>query len=301
MFESHFGFGTRPFRPMPDTSLYYPATSHELALRRIAQALADGEGFVLLTGEPGSGKTLLCLRLLQQLGESAATVFLTNSHLRQPAELLQAILYDSNEPYRDRSEQELRLAVTDLFLSRFQSGGTTVVVIDEAQNLSQAVLEEIRLLGNLEGQRKAVQFVFAALPAMVTKLRRVELAALAQRLAVRVQLEPLSRDEAVDYLRHQVQAVGGRADRVFTGESLEILAEGTKGNPRLLNQAAALALEFACQAEAKQVDAEAAIEALAALGLNDEVDDDPPIRVTPASDAGVDPPPPSNGDARKSA
>src|SRR5262249_36551906 len=102
MYESHFGLRERPFRPTPDCGAYYPATSHERALTRLLQALADDEGIVLLTGEPGTGKTLLCHCLLERLGPDVASAFVTNSHLADRASLLQALLYDLSLPYEGR-------------------------------------------------------------------------------------------------------------------------------------------------------------------------------------------------------
>src|SRR5262249_21419088 len=111
MYEAHFGFRERPFRATPDTACYYPATSPEQALARLLQALRDDEGMVLLTGEPGTGKTLLCHCLLERLGPEVTSAFLTNSHVSDAAGLLQAILYDLSLPYEKRTEQELRLAL----------------------------------------------------------------------------------------------------------------------------------------------------------------------------------------------
>ncbi len=268
MYERHFGLRQRPFRATPDSESYYPATSHEAALARLQQAIADDEGLLLLTGEPGTGKTLLAHCLLERLGEETTSAFLTNSHLPTPAALLQAILYDLGQPYEGRGEQELRLTLTDLLLRWFAEGRRTLLIVDEAQHLPLEVLEELRLLGNLEARDgKAVQVLLASQPGLLEKLQHPDLAAFRQRLAVRVHLEPLPVQEAADYLVHQLRAVGGRPERLLTDEALEVLAQGTHGIPRLLNQAGHQALQLAAAAEAAQVDAEAAIEALASLGL----------------------------------
>src|SRR5262245_35440666 len=112
MYQTRFGLRQRPFRPTPDGAHYYPATGHERALRRLLQALADVEGLVLLTGGPGTGKTLLGRCLLERLGPDLNSALLTNSHLHDRAALLQALLYDLSLPYEQRSEQELRLTLT---------------------------------------------------------------------------------------------------------------------------------------------------------------------------------------------
>ncbi len=271
MYETHFGLRERPFRPAPDSASYYPATSHEQTLARSQQALADGEGLLLLTGDPGAGKTLLCHLLLERLGPDVVSALVTNSRVGGPAGLLQAILYDLSLPYQGLTEQELRLALTDFLLRGYAAGRRTVLVIDEAQHLGPDLLEELRLLANLEARRaRAVQVVLSGQPALLDTLRQDRLRALAQRLPVRTRLAPLTEQEAADYLVHQVRTAGGRPDNVWTDEALAVLARGSGGIPRLLNQAAHLALTLACQAGASMVDAEAALESLAGLGLEYE-------------------------------
>lgn len=266
MYQSHFGLRQRPFRSTPDRDAYYPATSHEAALNRLVQAFQDGEGLALLTGEPGIGKTLVCHRLIEQAG--AACAFVTNTHVSDRAALFQAILFDLSLPYEKRSEQELRLALTDHLLENFAAGKRNLILIDEAQHLSADLLEELRLLGNLEArQNKAVQIVLAALPALDSEVDRPELTVFRQRLVTRVLLEALGVHESVDYLIHHLRQAGGRPERILSEEAVDILARGAGGIPRLLNQAAHHALCMAFEAGIKQVDAEVALEALAALGL----------------------------------
>jgi general secretion pathway protein A len=271
MYNSHFGLRQRPFPATPDPARYYPATSHERALARLLHGLADGEGLLVLTGPPGSGKTLLCHCLLERLGSEVATAFLTNSHVTDRAGLFQAILYDLSLSYEGRSEQEMRLILTDHLLKSFAAGKRTVLLIDEAQHLTVDLLEELRLLGNLEARTgKAVQVVLVGQPSLLETLRAPELTGLRQRLAVRAELQPLALQEAADYLLHHVRVAGGKPERVFADEALEIIAQQGKGVPRLLNQAAHQALLLASDAGAAEVDAEVALEALDMLGLWDE-------------------------------
>lgn len=293
MYVAHFGLRQRPFRPSPDSLAYYPSTGHEYALASLQSALAADEGLLLVTGTPGTGKTLLCQRLLGRLGDTWSCAYLINSHLGDRTALLQAILYDLGLPH-EGSEQECRLRLTEHLLASFQAGHQTLVVIDEAHHLGIDVLEELRLLGNLESsQGKAVHILLAALPEIEEQLAKRPLAAFSQRLVTRARLEPLDVHEAVDYLKHQIRIAGGRPERLFTDEALEILAPASRGVPRLLNQAAHQAMNLACAAELDQVDAEVALEALSCLGLDTEIDEelsceedtDPatqgPIRLTP--------------------
>jgi type II secretory pathway predicted ATPase ExeA len=268
MYETRFGFRRRPFPATPDSRAYYPATSHERALGLLRRALGDGDGVALLTGAPGTGKTLVCHCLLERLGEGVTSAFLTNSHFGSRSALLQAILYDLSLPYEGAGEQELRLRLTDYLLNNYRAGRRTVLVIDEAQHLGPDLLEELRLLGNLEGGRgRAVQVVLAGLPGLLETLRLPEMVALNQRVLARVWLDPLGVEEAVDYLLHHLRAAGGRPERVIAEDGLELLARHTGGVPRLLNQAAHQALSLADAADASLVDAEAALEALVLLGI----------------------------------
>jgi type II secretory pathway predicted ATPase ExeA len=269
MYESHFGLRFKPFRTTPDLEGYYPATSHERVLGLLQQALDDEEGLLLVTGDPGTGKTLLCHALLEKLGDSVATALLTNSHFPDRAALLQSLLFDLRLPHEQHGEQMLRLTLTDHLLQSMAAGRRTVLVIDEAQHLSPDLLEELRLLGNLESRRrKAVQIVLAAQTGLETTLSLPDLHAFRQRLAVRARLEPLDLHEAADYLLHQLRRAGGQPQRILSDEALEVLARLTQGVPRLLNQAAHQSLLLAYSAGVSCVDAEVALEALALLGLD---------------------------------
>ncbi|MBV9122929.1 MAG: AAA family ATPase, partial [Planctomycetes bacterium] len=187
------------------------------------------------------------------------------------AGLCQAVLYDLSLPYEGLSEQEMRLKLTDFLLINFAESRRTVLVVDEAQHLTPELLEELRLWGNLESrQGRALQIILAAQPGFADTLRRPELAGFRQRLVVRITLEAFTRHEAADYLVHQLRAAGGKPEQLLSEEALEVLARGTQGVPRLLNQAGHQALALACQAGTLQVDAEVALEALNILGLSCE-------------------------------
>jgi type II secretory pathway predicted ATPase ExeA len=275
MYETRFGLRRRPFRATPDTAYYYPATGHEKALAQILQAVDDDEGLILLAGAPGTGKTLLCHCLVERLGPETTIAFLTNSHFRDRTALFQAILYDLSLPHEDGTEQSLRLALTESLLKNCQAGRRTVLLVDEAQYLTTDLLEELRLLGNLEaGHSKAFQVILVALPELEETLAAARLAAFNQRLTVRARLEPLDVEEAADYIVHHLRGAGGRPDTMISDEALAVLARATRGVPRLLNQSAHAALALAAAADVSLVDVEVALEALATLGLADEEAED---------------------------
>jgi type II secretory pathway predicted ATPase ExeA len=225
----------------------------------------------LLTGAPGTGKTLMGYCLTDRLGPEAICAFLPNSHLADRSALFQAILYDLGLPHEDGSEQVLRLRLTDYLLDNCGRDQQSILVVDEAQHLTLDLLEELRLLGNLEARgKKAVQIILSAQSAILEKLASPELASLRQRLVVRSHIEPLGVEEALDYLLHHLRQAGGRPENIIDEAGLEVLARGTRGIPRLLNQAGQQALLVADAADLSLVDAEAALEALALLGLATE-------------------------------
>jgi general secretion pathway protein A len=267
MREPYHNLRRRPFPATPDLSCYYPAGSHERALASLRSGLDDGEGVLVLIGPPGSGKTLLGHALLDTIGAGDVSAFLTHGCFTSRSALLQAILYDLGLPHEGKADHEMRLALTDHVLKNYAAGGKTILLIDEAHHLTVEALEELRLLGNLEGRGgKAIQMVLIGLPELRELLARPELTSLRQRVAVRAQLDSLPISEAVDYLHHHIRVAGGDPVRLLTDEGVELLARGTTGVPRLLNQAGHLALGLAAEGGVS-LDVEVAMEALAFLGL----------------------------------
>src|SRR5260370_20255471 len=177
MYEPIFGLRLRPFGTTPDPTHYYPATANERALSRVLQGLNDQEGMILLTAEPGLGKTLLGHVILERLGGNAASAFLTNGHIPSRLALLQAILYELALPHEGRDEQDARLALTELLLKNYAAGRKTLLLVDEAHHLSADLLEELRMLGNLEASNgKALQVLLIAQPDIADVLKLQEIA-----------------------------------------------------------------------------------------------------------------------------
>jgi type II secretory pathway predicted ATPase ExeA len=258
-----FGLTRRPFRPTPDTAAYAPTAAHDAALAAVQRAFADGDAVAAVQGEPGTGKSLLGLKFLQSLPDDTRRVMLHAPPDAKPVDLLQAILFDLGHPYRGLSEQELRLAVHGELLVSLEDDHQVVLLVDEAHHLTAEAGEELRLLGNLES--RDARAVFVLLLGLPADGRLSE--GFRQRVAVRKQLTPLDRDEAVKFVRHQLRECGGRPEWLIDDEALHLLADQTGGAPRVLNRAAALAFEVAATAGQKQVDAEAVLEALDQLGL----------------------------------
>ncbi len=272
VYWSHFSLERQPFRPAVDPDSYFPSPSHEEAIAALAAGFARRDPVVVIDGKMGVGKSLVARKWLEHLLPDVPRVVVPNAHAERPGALLQAILFDMGKPYHGLTEQELRLSVTGLLLDvAAESTFPTVLILDEAQHLSQAAIEELRLLGNLETRRGSALFtVLVAQPTLRDAFRRPAYELFAQRVAVQVAVEPLTPGESVDYIRHQLRAAGGEPEKVFDEAVVPLLAGACHGIPRVLNRAAALALELAAGAEAVQVDVEAGLEALDRLGLTSE-------------------------------
>jgi len=290
MYLSQFGLRARPFRTTPDVDGYYPATTHERALAELTRGLNDDEGVMLLQADPGLGKTLLAHRLIEGLPAKTRSAFLTHGAFQNRADLLQAILFDLDLPYQELSEQELRLSLLESCLEHFRTGGRTVMLIDEAHLLPAGMFEELRLLSNLEGkQGKAVQIILIGLPRMAETIELPGLEVLRQRLSVCAKLAPLDANESADYLLHQLRRCGGRPEKLLGEDVLDIISHACKGVPRFLNQAAHLAFSLTEEAGSTQVDAEAAVEAVSRLGLDESAG---PSQLQVALELAAEPMPP---------
>ncbi len=268
MYESHFGLCSRPFRAGPDASAYFPATSHEAAIRALQETVLHDEGLCLLYGDAGVGKTLICQCLLERLGSDVKSAYVTHCNFTTAAALLQAVLFDLSQPYEGKTEQELRLGLAQVLLQNVSDGRRTVLVVDEAHNLPAVCLEELRLLVNLEaGSRRAVCIVLSAQPDILTTLENPSLSAFNQRLALRVHLESFTDREAAECLWHQLRVAGAGDRELFTEEAVEIIAAVCRGVPRTLGKLAQQAMMLAHDAGCNVVDVEAVTEAQSMLEI----------------------------------
>lgn len=266
MYETYFGLTGRPFQSLHKPGNYYPATSHEQALSQLQQTLQDEESMMLLSSEAGMGKTLLCHCLLQRSQQRCA--FLTNSHFADRSALFQAILYELEHPIPNEHEQRLRLTLTDYLLQSWAKEGPLLLMVDEAHLLTEDLLEELRLLGNLESEEgRAIQVVLVGQSSLKEKLDTPQMTSLRQRVSTLAMIHPMELAESMDYVHHRIKVVGGRPESIFTTESLEMLAKAGHGVPRLLNQLAHQSLRLACQAEAETVDAEVILSVCESVGV----------------------------------
>ncbi|MFM5354501.1 MSHA fimbrial biogenesis protein MshM [Aeromonas dhakensis] len=257
MYLNHFGLQEAPFGLTPNTGFYYGLPPHEEALQVLNWALAQGEGFIKVTGEVGTGKTLLCRKLLSELGSEEQPVrlaWLPNPHLT-PAELRIALALELGLPVRDQSELDLTDRIHRHLISLHRQGSRVVVLIDEAQALPDETLEAIRLFGNLETESsKLLQIVLFGQPELDSRLAKPHLRQLRQRIGFSYCLRPLRFDETRAYLEHRLQISGYRGAPLFGGRALRQLWRASRGIPRLINILAQKCLMLAYGQGARQID-----------------------------------------------
>ena len=236
MYLEFFGISDKPFQITPDTRFLYLTPRHRDGLAHLLYGADEAGGFILLTGEVGTGKTMLCRSVLEQMPEHVNVALILNPR-QSSRELIASICDELNIPYR-RSSTSLKYLVDRLnlyLLKQHAQGKRTVLVIDEAQNLRAEVLEQIRLLTNLEvATQKLLQIILIGQPELQAILARPELRQLTQRITARFHLTPLSKEETTAYIRHRLQIVGFRGE-LFTSGAVSTVHQLSGGVPRLVN------------------------------------------------------------------
>lgn len=236
MYEAHFGFRQAPFGLTPDTRFYFPEASHQEALNTLLVALRSGEGFLKVTGEIGLGKTLLCRQLLNALGPGFVAAYVPNPAVT-PRGLLQTVAEElGGDAAPDAAPENLLKRINERLLDNARRRVRTVLVVDEAQALSDETLEAIRLLTNLETETsKLLQVVLFGQPELDGRLARPQLRQLRQRITFSHRLRPLDRAEFGAYVRHRLEIAGASNAPLFTDEALRVLYRASRGTPRLVN------------------------------------------------------------------
>ena len=235
MYLNFFGLQDKPFSIAPDPKFLFMTDQHREALAHLLFGVGDEGGFVLLTGEIGTGKTTVCRRLLSQLDENVNVAFIVNPRL-SACELLQSICDEFEINYGDNlSIKFLVDLINEFLLNSHSSGKNTILIIDEAQNLSDEVLEQLRLLTNLEtNEKKLLQLILLGQPELNTKLEQYNLRQLAQRVTARFHLKSLSENQMISYIKHRLHVAGFRGD-IFEDSAFKYIFNQSRGIPRLVN------------------------------------------------------------------
>ncbi|HEB89160.1 MAG TPA: hypothetical protein ENI85_06285, partial [Deltaproteobacteria bacterium] len=236
MYTAFYGLREKPFALSPDPRFLYLAGPHREALAHLLYGIEQGEGFISVTGEVGTGKTTLCRTLLERLDGDTELAFLFNPS-RTALELLQSICAEFELPAEGLTRRSLMTQLNRFLLEQKAAGRRVLLIIDEAQNLSENTLEQVRLLSNLETSReKLIQILLLGQPELDRKLDSRGLRQLRQRISVRWQLEPLRPQETRAYVRHRIAVAAGEPRELFSEGALREIHRRTGGVPRLVNQ-----------------------------------------------------------------
>ncbi|BDY06486.1 ExeA family protein [Ferrimonas sp. YFM] len=235
MYKGFYGLAESPFSIAPNPAFLFLSGRHREALAHLTYGLGENGGFVLLTGEVGTGKTTVSRSLLKQLPDNTDTAFILNPALTE-LELLATLCDELKIPYDpDPTLKQLTDKISAFLLANHKAGRNTVMIIDEAQHLKPEVLEQLRLLTNLETDtRKLLQVILIGQPELQELLQRRELRQLAQRITARYHLLPLTKEEVSHYVQHRLQ-VAGRAQPLFKSGAIKALHQYSGGVPRVIN------------------------------------------------------------------
>lgn len=265
----HFGFREDPFRVNPDARYLFPSKTHLQALSALENGFYNNRGFIAMIAPPGMGKTTLLYRFLEDTKESARSTFIFDIDAEcKPRDFVGYILRDFGiKPARSSSEMHKQLS--EALINETEAGRKCVVVIDEAQNLSDAVLERVRLLTNFENsQGKLLQIILSGQPQLTDKLKKASLVQLRQRVSTICRLNLLTPEETKDYIEYRLGQAGYEGPPLFTSDALDLIAEMGGGTPRTINNLCFNTLAMCSAVQAAQADREMVAEVVAAMELD---------------------------------
>lgn len=271
MYCTFYGFREKPFNITPNPRFLYLSKNHKEAFAHLLYGINSHAGFIALTGEVGTGKTTVLRTILEQLDDDRHRTALILNPCLSALELHRHINREFGIPHDGLEIGALLEELNRFLLQENRAGKTIVLVIDEAQNLAPAVLEQIRLISNLETESdKLIQILLAGQPELNTLLARAELRQLAQRITVRYHLQPLDFEDSSNYIRHRLQVAGGGAWIRFTAAAVKRIYAFAKGSPRLLNIACDRALLIGYTEDTGEISAQIAAKAVKELQSHGE-------------------------------
>lgn len=235
MYEKFYAFSEKPFNTTPDSKFFFPSAKHTEALSSLIYAINERKGFVVITGEIGAGKTTVCRTLLNKLDINTKVAMITNAHLTCK-ELIAEILEELEIDYNPGTKQRLLSQLNSYLIKQLACDINTVLIIDEAQNLPSKVLEEVRMLSNLETEKeKLIQIILIGQTQLKAKLEDFHLKQFKQRIAVYYHIPALSKDEAQEYITHRLKLVSSNGVDIFNLPALDLIYKHSSGIPRIIN------------------------------------------------------------------
>ena len=286
MYLQHFGLMRAPFEMTPDPAFLYLGESHQEGLATLVYGVRARKGFVMLTGEVGTGKTTLLHALLSQLDPNTSAAFVFNPRLG-PLDFFRVIFDEFDIEVQCTTKAEYLIAFNRFLIERLERDHPTLLIIDEAQNLSPEMLEEVRLLSNLETPHsKLIQIMLVGQPELEEMLRSQALRQLRQRISLRFRLRPFDADEAEHYVHERLRLAGYTGKGIFKRAALRRLHAVTGGIPRLINVVCDAALLLAYSSGRASIDAREIDETARDLGLVASADDKDSNAAGPASREG---------------
>jgi len=236
MYREFYGLKEKPFNVTSDPNFLFFSRTHKEAFSHILYGIKERKGFISITGEIGAGKTTICRAIINQLdAHNIKSAFIFNPSL-SGLQLLEAILEDFGIKPKSSNKIDLFNQLNKFLISELSSNQNVVLIIDEAQNIRNNLLEEIRMLSNLETEKeKLFQIILVGQPQLNNKLNSSELWQLRQRVAIRFHIKPLEKDEVGAYINHRLKVAGSDGSIKFTDDAFEIIYKFSKGIPRLIN------------------------------------------------------------------
>jgi len=235
VYQEYFGFDKMPFNTTPDSRFFFPSSKHAEALASLIYAVSERKGFVVITGEVGAGKTTVCRILLNRIDPGTKVVLITNTHINCD-QLFEMVCAQLGLDADGRDKAGILQMLSAYLLDQLVERAAVLLIIDEAQNLSSDVLEEVRMLSNLETERdKLLQVVLLGQPELRRRLHLPELRQFRQRIVVTYHLSPLSLQETIQYIFYRLKVAGGMDKVKFTRRAVNEIYDSSKGIPRLIN------------------------------------------------------------------
>ena len=261
MYESFYGLKENPFTILPDPGYLYLGKRYALAYTMLEYGVEHGAGFTVVTGDVGCGKTTLIRHLLDNLAQDLVVGLISNTRADM-TDLMKWVLLSFDQPYESNDRVILFDQFQQFLIDQYSKGRRTVLIIDEAQNLSKETLEELRMLSNINADKhQLLQLVLVGQPQLKALLRRKEMEQLVQRVSSDFHISPLSDSEVAQYIQHRLQ-VAGREKPLFDESAIELIAAVSEGVPRKVNIFCDMALVYAFAAEEKMVSAPLVSEVL---------------------------------------